>query len=175
MSLQNIIAQLIGLGGTYMLFTLYQQKERKKLLLRKLCADVLWGIHFVMLGAWAGAIPNLMGIFRETVFLHSDKKWANSFVWPVLFIVISWILAIISWKSALGLLPMCASTLVTISMRVEKTKTTRILSVPICLAFLTYDFFVASYAGMINESISLVSIFIAIFRNDCGRHYVSAE
>lgn len=80
MSLQNIIAQLIGLGGTYMLFTLYQQKERKKLLLRKLCADVLWGIHFVMLGAWAGAIPNLMGIFRETVFLHSDKKWANSFV-----------------------------------------------------------------------------------------------
>lgn len=92
----------------------------KKLLLRKLCADVLWGIHFVMLGAWAGAIPNLMGIFRETVFLHSDKKWANSFVWPVLFIVISWILAIISWKSALSLLPMCASTLVTISMRVEK-------------------------------------------------------
>ena len=129
----------------------------------------------MMLGAWAGAIPNLMGIFRETVFLHSDKKWANSFVWPVLFIVISWILAIISWKSALSLLPMCASTLVTISMRVEKTKTTRILSVPICLAFLTYDFFVASYAGMINESISLVSIFIAIFRNDCGRHYVSAE
>ena len=38
----NIIAQILGFGGVYMLFTLYQQKERKKLLYRKLCADVLW-------------------------------------------------------------------------------------------------------------------------------------
>ena len=28
--LLNILAQVLGLGGTYMLFTLYQQNDRKK-------------------------------------------------------------------------------------------------------------------------------------------------
>lgn len=67
---------------------LHQQKNRKKLLVRKLHADILWGIHYICLGAVAGAIPNIMGMFRETIFMNSDKKWANSFIWPVIFIVI---------------------------------------------------------------------------------------
>lgn len=173
--LLNILAQVLGLGGTYMLFTLYQQNDRKKLLLRKLCADALWGIHYVCLGAAAGAIPNIMGVFRETVFMNSDKKWAKSPLWPAVFIIISWILAIISWKSELSLLPMCASTLVTISLWVKSPRLTRILTVPVCTAFIIYDVFVGSYAGIINESISLVSIIIAFFRNDYKGHSASAE
>ena len=174
-TLLNILAQVLGLGGTYMLFTLYQQKERKKLLLRKLCADVLWGIHYVCLGAVAGAIPNIMGVFREIVFMNSDKKWAKSLIWPAVFIIVSWILAIISWKSALSLLPMCASTLVTISLWIKSPKLTRLLTVPVCTAFIIYDIFVGSYAGIINESISLVSIIIAFFRNDYKGHSADAE
>ena len=85
----NIIAQILGFGGVYMLFALYQQKERKKLLCRKLCADVLWGVHYLFLGAWAGAIPNLVGIARESIFMNSGKKWANSLAWPILFIAVS--------------------------------------------------------------------------------------
>ncbi len=122
-TLLNIFAQVLGFGGSYMLFTLYQQEERKKLLLHKLCADVLWGIHYVCLGAAAGAIPNIMGIFREIVFMNGDKKWAKSLIWPAVFIIASWILAIISWKSVLSLLPMCASTLVTISLWFKADKT----------------------------------------------------
>ena len=174
-TLLNILAQILGLGGTYMLFTLYQQSERKKLLMRKLCADALWGIHYVCLGAAAGAIPNIMGVFREIVFMNSDKKWAKLPMWPVIFIIISWILAIISWKSALSLLPMCASTLVTISLWVKSPKLTRLLTVPVCTAFIIYDVFVGSYAGIINESISLVSIIIAFFRNDYKGHSADAE
>lgn len=162
----NIIAQILGFGGVYMLFTLYQQKERKKLLYRKLCADVLWGVHYLFLGAWAGAIPNLVGIARESVFMNSGKKWANSLAWPILFIAVSWCLTIASWRSAISLLPMCASTLVTISLWVKSPKFTRLLSVPVCVSFIIYDCFVGSYAGIINESISLVSIIISFFKND---------
>ena len=62
-TLLNILAQGLGLGGTYMLLTMYQQNDRKKLLLRKLCADALWGIHYVCLGAAAGAIVALIPTF----------------------------------------------------------------------------------------------------------------
>lgn len=164
--LLNVFAQILGVCGMYMLFTLYQQKNRKKLLVRKLYADVLWGVHYICLGAVAGAIPNIIGIFRETIFMNSDKKWANSFIWPVIFIVIGWAVAIFSWNSALSLLPMCASTVVTVSLWVKSPKLTRLMTVPVCTAFIIYDFFVGSYAGILNEIISLVSIMTAFFRND---------
>lgn len=171
----NIIAQLLGLGGTYMLFTLYQQKERKKLLSRKRYADILWGLHYIFLGAWGGAIPNVVGVLRETVFIHNDKKWAKSLAWPIVFIIISWTLAILSWNSMLSLLPMCASTLVTVSLWVKSPKLTRILSFPVCVTFIVYDVFVGSYAGIINESISLISIVSSFIRNDIKGRSAKAE
>ncbi len=166
MAVRNILAQAVGLGGVYMLFSLYQQKDRPALLRRKRLADVLWGVHYLLLGAWAGAIPNLVGVARETVFLHDREKWARSRAWPAVFIAISWGLAIASWKSAYSLLPMCASTLVTVSLWCKSPRFTRILSVSVCAAFIVYDGFAGSWAGMLNESISLASIAIALFRND---------
>lgn len=167
----SILAQIIGLGGTYMLVTLYQQSSRKNLLSRKRMADILLGLHYVLLFAWAGAIPNLVGIARETIFIQQEKgkKWSFSLLWPALFIVISWILAIISWKGTYSVLPMCASTVVTISLWVKSPKLTRILSLPVCICFIIYDVFVKSYAGMLNESLSIISIFISLFRHDIKR------
>lgn len=158
----KLIAQLFGLGGMCMLFLLYQQKERKALLKRKLVADILWGIHYILLGAWAGAIPNTTGIFRELIFLR-DKK---SPIWLFVFISVNWLLAVLTWQSAISLLPMCASTLVTISLWMKKPKMTKILTVPVCTAFIVYDIFVGSYAGIINESVSLLSILISFIRKD---------
>lgn len=64
-TLLNILAQGLGLGGTYMLLTMYQQNDRKKLLLRKLCADALWGIHYVCLGRGGGRDSQYYGGFQR--------------------------------------------------------------------------------------------------------------
>ena len=65
----NILAQLFGIGAMIALFSVYQQSERKKLIAAKLCADVCWVIHYLLLGGIAGMIPNFIGIFRELVFM----------------------------------------------------------------------------------------------------------
>ena len=74
-----------------------------------------------------------------------------------------------------GFYEQCASTLVTVSLWVKSPRLTRLLVVPVCTAFIIYDVFIDSYAGIINESISLVSIIIAFFRNDYKGHSASAE
>lgn len=158
MTLLNFTAQLFGIGGMYMLFSLYRQEDRKNLLKRKLFADVLWGIHYLFLAAWAGAIPNITGIFRETVFMKEKK----SPIWLLVFMGINCMLYLMTWKSALSFLPMCASTLVTISLWMKKPVMTKILTVPVCAAFIVYDIFVGSYAGILNESVSLISIFTSL-------------
>ncbi len=165
----KIIAQLIGVLGMAALFMSYQQTERKKLIGCKLIADIIWVIHYLMLGAVGGAIPNFVGIFRELVFMQrsdENKKWAKSPVIPIIFILINWTLAIITWKSALSLLPICASTFVTISLWVKNPKLTRTIGAPVSVAFIIYDIFVGSWIGIINESVALVSIITSYIKND---------
>ena len=75
----NIAAQIIGFCGTYMLITLYQQNDHRKLLIKKLFADILWFIHYILLGAWAGSIPNFVGILRESLFIANINKLGFSY------------------------------------------------------------------------------------------------
>lgn len=161
---QNLVAQLLGIAGTYMLFSLYQQKDRRHLLWRKLLADVLWCAHYICLGAFAGAIPNGVGVLREAVFLQEKKRWAHLPIWPCVFILIGWGIAIATWKSPLSILPMGASTLVTFSLWLKNPRATKLLCIPVCITFAVYDAFVGSYAGILNESISLISIIIWLCR-----------
>ena len=74
----EIVSLIFGILATLALFSIYQQKTRKGILLSKLTADVCWVVHYLCIGGIAGAIPNLVGIFRELVFVNRKKhKWAN--------------------------------------------------------------------------------------------------
>lgn len=127
----------------------------------KLSADICWVIHYLCLSGIAGMIPNAVGIFREIVFINrKDKKWASSIVWPVIFILFNWILGFKTFHSWYNLLPITASTFVTVSLWIDNPKLTKIISVPISAAFLIYDVFIGSYIGIINETVSIFSIAI---------------
>ena len=157
----NIIAQLFGIGAMVSLFLIYQQKSRSRMLVTKLCADVSWVIHYFLLAGYAGMIPNFVGVFREIVFIQRrDKKWANIIIWPTAFILINWGLAFRTFSSLYNLLPIAASTFVTISLWINSPKLTKLISIPVSIAFLIYDIFVGSYIGIINESIAIISIII---------------
>lgn len=162
----NLIAQLFGILGMASLFWSYQQTEQKRLIAGKLGADVMWVVHYLCLGAFGGAIPNFVGIFRELVFMQSDKKWTRSPFVPAFFILVNWGLAISTWKSALTLLPICASTFVTIALFAKKPKITRMIGAPVSVCFLTYDIFVGSWVGIVNESAAIISIVTSFVRND---------
>lgn len=161
----DIIAWIFGIGAMAALFAIYQQTSRKKLLLCKLCADVCWVVHYLCLGAYGGAIPNFVGIFRELVFVNREqKKWANVPVWPVFFIAANLTLGISTFRSPINILPVTASVFVTISLWLRKPLLTKIISVPVSATFLIYDIFVGSWIGVVNESAALVSLLIAFVR-----------
>lgn len=148
------------------LFSIYQQKERRKLIKSKLFADICWVIHYIMLGAYGGAIPNFVGIFRELIFINREKtKWANRMIWPIVFIVLNWLLGIRTFSSPINILPIAASTFVTISLWNRKPNITKLISIPVSMTFMIYDFFVGSWAGIANESLALISIALYFIKN----------
>lgn len=156
------------------LFLIYQQKQRKKLLLCKLSADICWVAHYLCLSAFGGAVPNFVGIFRELVFVNrEDKKWADHILWPILFIAANLCLGIATFSRPINILPILASVLVTVSLWLKNPTLTKIISVPVSAAFLIYDVFVGSYIGIVNESIAIISIVISFIKQKNklkGRH-----
>lgn len=157
----KIIAQIFGLFAMLSLFFIYQQKSRKKIIIAKLAADIFWVAHYLCLGGIAGMIPNVVGIFREIVFINrKDKAWGNKIVWPILFIAINFGLGMTTFHSFYNILPITASAFVTVSLWIDNPKLTKLITIPVCIAFMIYDFYVKSYIGMINETISIISIVI---------------
>ncbi|MBE6930032.1 MAG: YgjV family protein [Ruminococcaceae bacterium] len=165
----NIPVHLLGLGAMVSLFLIYQQKDRRRILLCKLSADVFWIAHYFLLGATAGMIPNLVGIFRELVFINrGKKKWASTPLWAALFILINLTLGILSFDIWYDIIPIVASSFVTISLWINNPTLTKLITLPVCAAFLTYDLFVGSYMGILNESISIVSIILFFIKKSKG-------
>ena len=166
----QIMSWVFGFGAMLSLFLIYQQKERKKLLYCKLSADLCWVAHYLCLWAPGGAIPNFVGIFRELVFVNrEDKKWANSPLWPILFILINLSLGIATMDEPINLLPITASVFVTLSLWLKKPVLTKIISIPVSVCFLIYDIFVGSYIGIVNESIAICSIIISFIKENKTR------
>lgn len=166
----KIVSWLFGLGAMLSLFLIYQQKDRKKLIIFKLCADVCWATHYLCIFAPGGMIPNLVGIFRELVFVNrEEKKWANKVFWPIFFIIINLTLGIITANRPINLLPITASVFVSLSLWLKNPTLTKIMSVPVSAAFLIYDVFVGSYIGIVNESLAICSIIISFIKSKLER------
>lgn len=162
----NILANIFGLGAMLSLFCIYQQKTRKRIILCKLSADIFWIFHYFCLGAFAGTVPNITGVFREIVFFNrKDKKWAQSPLWFVLFIAINILLGTRSYRHWYDIVPIVASCFATVALWLDRPNLTKIISAPASASFLLYDIFVGSYMGIVSESISLVSIALYFFNN----------
>ena len=167
----RIIAQIFGLFAMLSLFFIYQQKDRKNIIIAKLSADFFWVAHYLCLGGIAGMIPNTVGIFRELVFVNRKAKaWASSAFWPILFIAINLSLGMSTFHSFYNILPIVASVFVTISLWIDNPKLTKLITIPVCIAFIIYDFYVKSYIGMINETISILSIIIFFIKERKKTH-----
>lgn len=171
-----MITHLFGLGAMISLFLIYQQKDRRKIIIHKLSADLFWIAHYFCLGATAGMIPNFVGVFRELVFINrKTKRWASFPLWVFVFISINFALGIKSFKMWYDIVPIIASSFVTVSLWIDNPNLTKIISLPVSAAFLVYDIFVGSYMGILNESIAICSIIIYFIKKTGGKKMFSKD
>ena len=75
-----------------------------------------------------------------------------------------WALGISTFRSPINILPIAASSFVTISLWLDNPRLTKLISLPVCTAFFIYDFSIGSYVGIVNESISIFSIALSFIK-----------
>ena len=165
----GLVAQLIGFLGLTCCMTAYQMKTQKRIVTVQIVSCSFFTIHFLMLGAYTGALLNFIAAVRSVVFANKDKKWGRSNWWMVFFSVVCVIAVAFSWEGAKSLLPMAGMVLTTVSWGIEKAKLVRLISLPSSPLWIVYNFISGSMAGVLTEVFVMISIITAMIRLDFKR------
>ncbi len=146
--------------------TSYQQKSHKNILVFQMVSGVLFTVHYLLLGAYTGAVMNLLGAMRSLVYSNRNKKWASNIIWPICFSIAFAVSGVLTWANVFSVLPMIAMLLSSVVLWIENPKINRSLSIPSSSCWLLYNIKTVSYPGITTEIFVLASIIIGIIRLD---------
>lgn len=164
--MKEIIGQIIGFIAMGIIVISYQQKSHKNILTFQMVSGLLFTVHYILLGAYTGAIMNLLGAFRSLVYANRGKKWASSIIWPTVFSIGFVVSGIMTWDNVFSVFPLIAMLMSSIVLWIEQPKINRIFSLPTSTCWLIYNIKTLSYPGIITEIFVLTSIIIGIIRLD---------
>jgi len=164
--MQFFLIQMIGIIGLLLGVTSFQQKTRNNILIFQFLANLTFTLHFFLLGAYVGCLLNFISALRAVVFYHRDKNWAKSPVWLVFFSALFIAAGAATWENVFSILPIIATVLTTISLRIKNPKYVRFVTLPSIPMWFTYNLVSSSYAGMTSDTFTAISIIIAICRYD---------
>ena len=162
----DIFVQAIGLVGFFLSIGAYQCKGRVGILIWQLIASLCWGTQYLLLGAFSGAVLNLINILRTGVFCFRGKKWADHWVWLPVFLGLCAAATVWTWEGPISLLPMCGMVLTTFAQRAPTARLVRLISLPNDPLWLIYNGLSGSIFGVVTEAFIICSILVGYLRHD---------
>ena len=160
----KIIAEIIGIAAVLTSFIMFQQTNRKRLIFCKFVMDLLWIIHFIMLGGYTIVFTTSISVFREIVFINNDKPFWGSRVWLLVFILLYSSGLFFTWEGIYSIFPVMSSIAATISFWIQSVKKTKIISFFVSLSQIVYSLARNSYSGITNELVTITSILVSFLR-----------
>lgn len=165
------VSYLFGGVGILVNALIYQQEKGRRLLWYKFVSDLLWSLHYLLLGAWAGAAVAAVNLFRELFFLRQLRTGKENKGVLLLFLFLGEALtaatALLSddpLRKWAGILVALAVLLSTYAFWKSVPRLSRVLALPISACMMTYDVLVSSPIGILNEILTVVSSLYGIFR-----------
>jgi len=164
----EIIGQIIGIFAVVALFSAYQMKNRKWLLLLQMLGVALIATQYFMINAISGAVLNAVCLVRTIFFYFTEGKITNEtlrkYVFPLSFSILVCVFAVLFWEGwytwlmlvCLGVNSFCTGACMPQSFRFSLLFT--------CALAFAYNVIVFSIGGMINEVLSVISAIVGIIR-----------
>lgn len=166
----KIIGEIIGAIAVAESLFVFISLRRDRILKLKLVADMLWFFNFLCLGGYTGAVLNVIGIGRETVFSLRDKKrFASHRFWLWFFLMLTLASPILEWVHhgsffVLPLLPALGSMLTVVGLYQRNPKITRYIAFVGQSLWLIYAVYLQNISSIVCNSLLLVSALIGTMR-----------
>ena len=165
----SLLIDGLGVLGIITTFMVYQQKERKRMLIWKLITDLVWILHYYLLGGYSACAITVVAIFRSIVFMNDDKKWAQGKKWLYIFLAASLVMSALAWQGPITLLTLFSSLISIVAYWMPNTGMTRFITLPAAVLYLVYTILCKSKEGFICELFLITSTIVGIFRHDIPR------
>lgn len=164
MNILSQSAQIVGFIGTLLSLIYLHRKNIKNILITKMMIDIIWGLHYAMLGAYTGLFANLICLIREITFLKNKGEPQKYQL--LIFVALNCLNTCVTWKSVYSIFPAMAGILATYSFWQKNVTRTRLIALLNNVLFFTYDVCVGSLSGMICESLTFISVVFALIKNN---------
>ena len=163
----NLVAQGVGMFALVFAVLSFQNNKRNLILLFLGAAQVIFILHFALLGVWTAAAMNIVGSTRTFFFVFKGrKKWMDGNFVMYVFICLFLIAGVLSWQNWLSILPIVAMIIETIGLWQKDTRRIRFIVFIPHPVWLVYNFIHGSYPGVLTEVFIVTSLIIGIIRFD---------
>lgn len=166
----EIVIQLIGALGIIASIISFQCKKHNSILFFRTLNESLFAIQYFLLGAFTGMAMNLVGCVRNVIFTKQVSNSKKTTVSTIVFSVLFLIFGLFTWQGVKSILIIIAKVLSTLAYGNKNTTIVRAIIFITSSSWLVYNYFVSSYAGMLCEIFTLVSLIIGIIRLDIIPH-----
>lgn len=160
----NIIAQVISICALIFFALSVQMKEKKKLLLFQLVANLLYGISYILLDVKIAFYMNLISCLR-CIILYFSKKDKPSVMFFLLILGLILYAGIYNYEDLLSLIPIVITIIYTVSTWQNNMKVIRYGFISAGVVWIFYNFIVGAYASIISNLFEIISGIIALNRN----------
>ncbi len=160
----DIFVQAIGIVGAVCSFASYQFKDKKRIFIALILANVLMAVNYALLGGISGAVLNAVCAVRCVVFCNRDKKIFSHKAIPPLFTVVIAAAGAMSWQNAFSLLVIAALAINNLVLAYCSAQTLRKSLLITCPMMLAYAIVFFSIGGIITELLAIGSAVVGIIR-----------
>jgi len=156
--------QAIGLLGTIIYFVSFQCRDNKKLFKYQLLSYVFYVIHMLLLNAYTGCLSYLINAFRSYCLSSKHSILKSKYI-CIFICFLQLTVAFITYQNIISLLVPLANIASTIVGYTNDFKKIRLIGIlfnsPL---WIIYNISVGSFAGVIDEIISEISMIISLIR-----------
>lgn len=162
------IANAVGVCAVVMFVLSYQQKKRRNIVACNAVSRALYVLQYILLGAFEGAVLDVVGIFASVTAQHKDSPFIKKYLKAVTAVVNIVIIAsgVLMYKNVFSLLPMFGVLFHTGAFWFTKEKHIRIVSFLGSPFWLAYNLLSGAYGSAIGDMLTICSIGLAFYRYD---------
>lgn len=159
-----VFIQIIGFAGTFLFFFSYQCKRNENLFRVQFISYLCYTVHLLLLGAVTGEISYILNTVRSfclgSNYNFLKGKWMCSII-----CILQLITLLLTWSGWSSILPVAANIAATIGGYTYNGKKIRVVGMLInSPLWILYNIIVGSWAGILDEIVSELSMVISICR-----------
>lgn len=165
-----ILAQILALFAILFWVISILLKNKKNILLMQVIANGIYGIEYLLLGAFSAASMNFLSFLRLLVYYFYALLNIKMPKWILfVFITLVLLLGIITYDGLISLLPIIITVLYTYAFWQNNLNVARIIYIVAAIIWIYYNYEVGAYVGIIGNVLEIITGLISLIKYRGGK------